>query len=157
MAKPLQKLFAELALLAQGSNEVILAHICRMGELAAEGKDIRVGFEPNDIAAIWDWDISNDLNRVDARGAELFGVPPLRANQGLPNSIYISAVHPDDRERVVAELSESLKGGEFRSHYRIIASGQPRTVFARGHCFLDQSHRPSRFPGAIMELPSNLH
>lgn len=151
MRSKLADLFRDIAANATTFAEPVLAHLCRMAAIEAEHASIAWNPRPKlGIAGIWDWDITNDLNRVDPAGAHFLGVIPSRAGKGLPNSDYLKALHPDDIDPISLSLGKSMKGGVWEGRYRIITSGQPRWVFGRGFCFTDNSNRPERFTGAMI-------
>lgn len=148
----LSEIFAKFADQASLFDEPVLAHLCRMAALEATGTTIPVQPASGPIIAIWDWDLVNDRNHMDPDGAKLFGVSPKMAAKGLPNSAYLNAVHPDDVAAVSLALGTALTGGVFETRYRLVTGNRVRQVFAKGFCTLDQSNRPERFPGAVMEL-----
>ena len=156
MRSKLVDLFDDIAASATAFAEPVLAHLCRMAAIEAEHASVPWD-RPSKlhIVGIWDWDITNDLNRVDPAGAHLLGVIPSHASKGLPNSHYLKAVHPDDIDAISRSLGKSMTGGVWEARYRIITTGQPRWAFARGFCFIDKSNRPDRFTGAIMAEDEN--
>jgi PAS domain-containing protein len=147
-------LFSNIAGTATSFGEPVLGHLCRLAAIEAETATIPWGptTKPN-IACIWDWDISNDLNRVDPSGAVLLGVGVAEAKKGLPNERYLAALHPDDVAAVSRGLERAInRGGVFEAKYRIITTGQERWFYGKGFCSLDKSGRPDRFAGALMAL-----
>jgi hypothetical protein len=151
MRSKLADLFNGIAANATTFAQPVLAHLCRMAAIEAENASLPWTDTPRlSIAGIWDWDITNDLNRVDPAGAYLLGVLPSRAGKGLPNGAYLKAVHPDDVGAISRSLGKAMSGGAWEAKYRIITSGQPRWAVAKGFCFIDKSNRPERFTGAIM-------
>ncbi|UGV25539.1 PAS domain-containing protein [Rhodopseudomonas boonkerdii] len=105
------------------------------------------------IAGIWDWDISNNRNHLDASAANFFGVDPERAARGMPNEHYLHAIHPDDIARLQAAVASSMRlGGIFECEYRLIRNDRIHWVLARGSCTLDRHGRPVRFPGALIDI-----
>ncbi|WP_211912033.1 PAS domain-containing protein [Tardiphaga alba] len=105
------------------------------------------------IVGIWDWDISNDRNHLDAGAANFFDVDPEQAARGLPNMNYLRAIHPDDVGRVQAAVATSMRmGGAFECEYRLIKNDRISWVLARGSCTLDRHGRPVRLPGALIDI-----
>lgn len=152
MAHTLNGLFSEIAAQATLFDEPILAQLCRMAALEADGKSVPFQSVNPKLIGIWDWDVTNDLNHMDPNCADLFGVDPVAARAGVARSKYIGAVHPDDLPRINRCLSSVLKtGGVYQIDYRIIRNDRLKQVHARGFCTLDRSGRPERLPGAIME------
>jgi len=101
MRSKLADLFKDIAANATTFAEPVLAQLCRMAAIEAENASIPWEHPPKrSIVCIWDWDVTNDVNRVDPAGAHLLGVVPSRAGKGLPNSHYLKALHPDDLEPI---------------------------------------------------------
>ena len=61
------------------------------------------------IVGMWDWDAVNDVNHLDEGCAELFGVDPVQARQGMSINDYLKAVHPDDIQRLVDAIMYALR------------------------------------------------
>jgi PAS domain-containing protein len=152
MRSKLADLFNAIAANATTFAQPVLAHLCRMAAIEAENAALPWADAPRlSIAGIWDWDVTNDVNRVDPAGAHFLGIVPSRAGKGLPNSHYLQALHPEDIDTVNRSLGKAIKGGGvWQARYRIIASGQPVWASGKGCCFIDKSNRPERFTGAIM-------
>jgi len=148
----LSEFFSKVASQASLFDEPVLAQLCRMAALEAE--DTSIKFKPpwGSVIGIWDWDVVHDRNHVDPDCAALFGVDPAKASGGLTLGAYLDAVHPNDVADLSDKIDAALKGGVLEAEYRIITGNRSRRVFARGYCSLDQSKRPARLPGAIIEL-----
>ena len=157
MGNTLPDLFVEIAGRAIEFDEPFLAHLCRIAALEARNTVVpwQEESKPGPIG-IFDWDIANDINRLDPTGADFFGVDPARAARGLPNSDYLHAIHPDDVHLVGTFLADCIKGGVCEAEYRIITNDQPRWIFAKGFCTLDRSNRPDRFGGMMMIVGKKL-
>lgn len=155
MAITLTDVLVQLSNQASHHNEPFLAHICRMAAAEARGKDIPVPLPGMTIVGMWDWDAVNDVNHLDEGCAELFGVDPAQARQGMSINDYLKAVHPDDIQRLGDAIMHALKhGGPLEIRYRINSNGRVRHVLARGVCTLDPSGRAQRFPGVMLEFPN---
>jgi PAS domain-containing protein len=106
---------------------------------------------------VWDWDVSNDKSYCDSVIAEMFSVDAKLAAAGLPIADYIGAIHPDDLTAFSQAISRSTTtGGLFEARYRLLTKNRITWVLARGHCFLDDSGRPFRFPGAVVDVSEDL-
>jgi PAS domain-containing protein len=163
MRKPLADVCLDIASFAQERKHEFLSYILRLA--AAEAYKSTAPDETFElparrkqpsrelIAGVWDWDITNDRNYLDAGCAAFFGVDPEKAARGLPNTHYLSAIHPDDVGMVQAAITQSMRhGGIFRAEYRVIRNDRISWVHARGNCTLDRSGRPVRLPGAIIDI-----
>jgi PAS domain S-box-containing protein len=67
---------------------------------------------------IWDWSIETNRLEVDDTMYRLFG---FTENTLHPAETWVNYLHPDDKPRIMAELTAALKGeGELDIEYRII-------------------------------------
>ena len=97
----------------------------------------------------WEWDVVADRVTADPEFARLYGVDPDEAQAGARLERFFTAMHPDDRPRVQAEIAAALASGDpFESDYRLQQpDGRARWVAARGRVTYDDDGRPLRFPG----------
>jgi len=102
--------------------------------------------------ATWNYDILNNQIFADKNLAKLFSVSPENAAGGSIQS-YISAIHPEDRQRVEVELEEAVKSGnKYESEYRIVQPDSSlRWVIARGRIERDATGKAIRMPGVIFD------
>ena len=108
----------------------------------------------SDLVGTWDWNVTENLIAADDRTARLYNIDPLRAGFGVPIERFLDAIHPEDLERVRAEIEHVLQhGGDFRSEYRVTgADGVLRWVVASGRPRLGPSGRAERFPGLLVDV-----
>ena len=145
----------ELASSADQKGFGLLASLLRMAALEAAASGARHSDQhgPQDLlVGAWDWDVVHDRVYADARFAQMFGITAAAAAEGTPLSLWIDAVHPEDKEFLKNEIRRALAGELFSAEYRVITEGKTRWLYARGKCTLDQAGRPIRFPGAIVEI-----
>ncbi|MDF5724441.1 MAG: PAS domain S-box protein [Rhizonema sp. PD37] len=102
----------------------------------------------------WRWKIPEDLVIVNAAFAHLFGVDPQMAAIGLPIELFVQAMHPDDRPRVLTAINQAIQTGEnYAVEYRVYtADGSERWLAARGRVEYDADGRPFAFPGALADI-----
>jgi PAS domain S-box-containing protein len=101
----------------------------------------------------WVWDIPSGTIMADERLARMFGVASDEAARGAPLGRFVTAVHPEDQERIASILGQVVEhGGEHEVEHRIIQDGQVRWIVARGRCELDPQGRPVRFPAATVDI-----
>ena len=102
----------------------------------------------------WDWDVVADRVTADPEFARLYGVDPDEAQAGARLERFFTAMHPDDRPRVQAEIAAALASGDpFESDYRLQQpDGRARWVAARGRVTYDDDGRPLRFPGISFDI-----
>lgn len=106
------------------------------------------------MVGTWDWDIKANLVTADERFAALYGVSPGRAASGLPIEDFLNAIHPDDAQRVMSEIGDTLKdAGPVRFEYRIIgADGSISWVVASGRVITDGAGTAIRLPGVVVDI-----
>ncbi len=106
------------------------------------------------VIGTWDWHVEEDKVFANARFADLYGVDPAAAARGVPLSVFVANIHPEDIDRVDAAIQETLKGSDtFSQEYRLIqADDSIRWVLARGHCQRGAGGEVSRFPGAVIDI-----
>lgn len=102
----------------------------------------------------WDWDVPADRVYADTRFARIYGVDPAKADRGAPITEFFEAMHPDDADRVQAEIAAAMATGEtFSSEYRLVQSdGEVRWVTAQGRASLSPEGQPLRFPGVTFDI-----
>lgn len=102
----------------------------------------------------WRFDVVNNTVAADAKLAQLFGIEPQIAAQGLPLENYIAAIHPADRDRVAAAIEEAIATGDpFQCEYRVLnAKGNEHTVSARGRVEYNLHGAAVAFPGILFDI-----
>ncbi|CAN5230934.1 hypothetical protein BH10PSE2_BH10PSE2_17370 [soil metagenome] len=108
----------------------------------------------SDYVGAWDWDIVNDRVVADERFARMFGADPETAGEGRPIAGFFDAIHPDDVERVRADIQASMAAdGNYLSEYRVAVPGQPiRWVVARGRVQFGPDGAAIRFRGLTVDI-----
>jgi PAS domain S-box-containing protein len=143
-----------------GVGGVLVTAVETTDRVAAETK-LRASEERYELAlgaagaiGTWDWDIVNDRVVANAKFAELYSVDPALAAQGVPLGAFVGGIHPEDRDRVEAEINQSLKDRQdFASEYRLLQrDGSIVWVFARGRGHYDAAGTPVRLPGATVDI-----
>lgn len=123
-------------------------------QLRESEERLKLALEGTNIVGVWDWDLVTDRLKTDARLARLYGVDAVLAQQGEPSAAYLSQVHPQDVERLRAQVAEAVRSGDpFSSEYRLVdEQGRVRWVAAQGRCTYGADGRAVRFPGVIFEV-----
>ena len=104
-------------------------------------------------AGAWEWDIPKARLIADARFADLCGLDPVAAAEGLPTSSFFATVYAPDRMRLKIAVAGAMNGAEvFARDYRVVLDGDIRWVSARGRTFLDAEERPIRFAGVLADI-----
>jgi PAS domain S-box-containing protein len=102
----------------------------------------------------WDWDVPRNRVYVNAEFVRLFSLDATRAVAGVPFEEFLPAMHPNDRENVVAKVQQAReKGEEYSLEYRLIQpDGETRWIHARGRGYLDSEGQPWRFNGLVFDV-----
>ena len=71
----------------------------------------------------------------------------------------IRGLHPEDRERVLREVDESIATGcPYNSDHRVVlANGEVRWIHSRGRVFFDDEGRPTIMTGAVADITELKH
>ena len=100
----------------------------------------------------WEWDIvANRITWSD----ELFRVFGLEPRGFDPTyEAYIARLHPDDRERVAANVRRALETGEpfMHTHRSVHEDGSVHMVLGRGEVIRDRSGRAVRMVGTAQDI-----
>jgi PAS domain S-box-containing protein len=100
----------------------------------------------------FEWDVVEDRLWGNETFARLFGIE-LDDSGAAPLSDYIAVIHPDDRDRVVERIDQSVRtGDDFEAEYRIAEGGHVRWVIARSKADRDDDGRVVRFAGVVLDV-----
>jgi PAS domain S-box-containing protein len=100
----------------------------------------------------WDWDLSQDVAEVSPSYRELFGLAP---DERVTYEVWLSYVHPEDRERCRRYGEAFLAGREtdWRLRFRIVRrDGEVRWHRAIGKVYRDAAGKPLRFVGVSTDV-----
>ena len=108
---------------------------------AAENADI----------GLWFWDFAKGEIFSTPKCNEFFG---LASNEIITPNYFIDAVHPEDRERVAAELRQAQRSDKiYDSEYRVICpDGSIQWVSARGKTYFDKDSFPQSMMGIARRI-----
>lgn len=106
------------------------------------------------MVGVWQWNIAKDIVIADRNLADLFGIDPSLAAEGLPLNVFIETIHRDDRPKVEAAIEKTLKENTpYTQEYRTVSKGGSiHWVIARGNVTLDTSGQPAMFAGTIIDI-----
>jgi len=124
----------------------------KQAELASSKILLETALSAGSIATVT-WDIAGDIMIADQRMAEIFGIDPGDAGR-LPIADFISAIYPEDRQRVEEQIARTLETDEpYEIEYRIKADGREiRWVYVRGKVERDAAGKPLRFPAVLVDI-----
>jgi PAS domain S-box-containing protein len=117
---------------------------------------LQLALDAGAIIGTWVWDIPENRVTADERFSRSFGLSAARCLAGIPIEEAFSSIHPDDRDRVSADIQETMKrGGAYRCEYRVRQhDGGFRWVEANGRAELNKEGQAVRFPGVLMDIES---
>ena len=131
------------------------ARVVAEAELAETRRRLDAALLAGEVGT-FQWDVPQDRLWGDVNFGRIFGIP-LDATGAAPLSAYLEAIHPDDRERVMAIIRRTLEtGAPYETEYRIVSGSQEgrpaRWVEARGRVEYDARGAPLRFPGVVQDV-----
>jgi PAS domain S-box-containing protein len=130
-----------------------------IGDRLRAGEDLRASNERYRLAGratkdvIWDWDLDADTIEWGEAIRTTFGYR-LEDVPGDP-AWWLERVHPDDRKRLTASLSDFFRGGGevWFGEYRFLrADGSYANVLDRGHVIRTPDGRAVRMIGSLSDL-----
>ena len=120
--------------------------------LLAENRDRLKSAVDSAGIGTWDYDPQTDELVWDKRCKELFG---LEASAPIDFPLYLSVIHPDDRERVEKKINEAMDpaySGEFDIEHRTIpVNEKTKWVKGRGKVYFTDG-KPTRFVGTLLDV-----
>ncbi|QEL14918.1 PAS domain S-box protein [Limnoglobus roseus] len=98
------------------------------------------------------WDIAGDRVTGDRNFVAIFGVLA-DDRSSAPVQDFLTAIHPDDRERVGTEIRHTLEtDSPFHSEYRVAGPAGERWVLARGVVDRDTAGKPVGWAGVLVDI-----
>jgi len=157
---PFLACFSYLGLIAAMGYElsIDMLHRAKLArQLAASQADLQETRERMELAAnaadlgMWMWDVARDEIWITDKGRTLFG---FGASEKLDLERFKNVLHPEDRERVLEALENTLRtGAEYEAEYRVmLAEGQLRWVAGWGQVEFDRERQPLRMRGAALDI-----
>jgi PAS domain S-box-containing protein len=134
----------------QASNEAEIRKIAQE-QLQANEERLRIT-EQVVSGGVWDWDIPNGEVYWSDGFQRLCDYP---LSQKPSYEVWMDSLHPDDRDRTVAQLSELFhqRLHNWSMDYRIrTATGRTRWVASRGQVFYDAAGKPKRMVGINFDI-----
>jgi PAS domain S-box-containing protein len=137
---------------AEAEERARIQQSLRLSEaLRSESEDrLALALEAADIG-VWQHDLETDEMVWDDRTRALFDFAP---GEPVTPTVFWSAVHPDDRERLRAEISYMQQNQEaFELEYRIITpSGQVRWIYERCRSLYNERGTVTALYGMAMDV-----
>lgn len=100
----------------------------------------------------WDWEIESGEVRCSAELYRIFGRDP--GLYHMTFELFVSALFPDDHDRVVAAINDALGGkAPYDVEYRIVRpTGEVRTIHCCGEVLRDDKGKPCRMSGSVQDI-----
>ncbi len=113
-------------------------------------EQLRLATEAVDIG-MWFWHLSDDRLVWTACCKRLFGLDP---NLEITYDRFLSALHPDDRDRADATVRQSIKEKqEYEIEYRTVWNDQSiHWILAQGRTFYNDHDEPIRMMGIAQDI-----
>jgi PAS domain S-box-containing protein len=157
---PFLACFSYLGLIAAMGYElsIDMLHRAKLArQLAASQADLQETRERMELAAnaadlgMWMWDVARDEIWITDKGRTLLG---FGASEKLDLERFKNVLHPEDRERVLEAIENTLRtGADYEAEYRVmLPEGQLRWVAGWGQVELDRDGRPLRMRGAALDI-----
>ncbi|MGN6276915.1 MAG: PAS domain-containing protein [Solirubrobacterales bacterium] len=101
----------------------------------------------------WEWDISTGKMSCSEGLFAVYGIPP-EDFSGTYEPSNMKYVHPDDRERVEAEMRDAIEtGAPVDFEFRIIKpDGRVRRLHSRAELIADEEGHPLRLTGTAQDV-----
>ena len=102
---------------------------------------------------MWDWDLVMNTVWWNENFHTFFGYRPDEIEPGVES--WTNRIHPEDKDRVIAGIHKVIDSGEqfWSDEYRFRrGDGSYATLFDRGYVVHDQTGRPVRMIGAMMNI-----
>jgi PAS domain S-box-containing protein len=114
------------------------------GRLAEAQRIAHVGY--------WERDLGSNLVTWSDETLRTFGLAP--GDGRIAFTRYQELIHPEDRQTVVAAVSEALRGGpRYDVEYRVVRpNGEVRIVHSQGDVTRDESGQPRRMFGTVQDI-----
>jgi len=104
----------------------------------------------------WSVDPDTGVTIMDKRFASLYGVPPEVAERGASLEYFTRIIHPEDRDKVIAAVTQAMQDGtSYDIDYRTLpGTGNTVWVSAKGRMFTDAQTGKRRFAGIATDITS---
>lgn len=124
-------------------------------EAALHNERLALAVEATELG-LWEWNAQTGETFWSDRQKDIFG---LGKNESASYEFWLSAIHPEDRDRVVGSvgaLSDPRSGGQLHLEHRIIRpDGEIRWIDSRGRMLYEISDgelKPARLLGTILDI-----
>lgn len=145
-----------LAVVVETTGRVTLERTRAEAEAAFRAADERLQLALNSGAVLgtFVWEIQHNRVKGDERFARTFLFSLEQVTAGLPIERAFDIIHPDDYDRITSLIARTVRENtSYRAEYRIrTAESGWMWIMASGRCEYDDTGRPMRFPGVIIDI-----
>ena len=136
---------------ADGSIRELIAQITDVSELVEKSTYLEAASSAG-VVGVWDWDIANHALTWDSVMLRLYGLEPGAFSNSL--EAWQAALHPDDKERVLADLEAAQRGWrQYQPCFRVIwPDGSIHWVQARSCTSYDTNGIARRMIGVNYDI-----
>jgi PAS domain S-box-containing protein len=122
----------------------------RAARVEANAEHLRLAIRAARLC-IFDHDLRRGALYWSAECRALFGLDPA---DDVNHERFVSALHPDDRDRVARSMDRAVhEYAGYEIEYRIVrADGEVRWVASYGDCVYDELGRAQRFLGVMLDI-----
>lgn len=115
----------------------------------------RVTEEAPPEVGFFTWDVPENILYADRALADLFGLDPTAASQGLPIEAYLDRVHSDDKPRLAKTIRDSIVTDRPQQETYRVLNRDDQFVFVTGYGrgFRGRGGDIMRYVGVV--VPSN--
>jgi PAS domain S-box-containing protein len=138
-----------------GQCAVALQRAAVFGSERASRERLEVALRAANMGT-WDWDLRTNQVTWSPELERIHGLDPGGLGTGLDR--YFEHLHPDDRERIRAEIGASLQTGDLHLEYRgVWPDGEVHWYEALGKLTRDVDGRGVALRGVCMDVSSRAH
>ena len=103
------------------------------------------------IAQVGSWHLEINTNRLEwsMETYRMFGIPK---QADINMDIWMSTIHPDDREMVSKSWGEALAGAAYDIEHRVVVNGEIRWVRERAEIERDDQNHPISGIGTVQDI-----
>ena len=134
------------------------ARVVAQRELVIAQERLSLALSTAGMVGAFDWHVDIDKFHADARFADMFSVDSSKAQQGVPIAEYLTAIHPEDVDRVKDSFNRAVATGEkFVQEYRLLTKNNvTRWVETHGECLYLGNGKPPRFVGVVVDITDHV-
>ncbi|MDE2439946.1 MAG: PAS domain-containing protein [Betaproteobacteria bacterium] len=107
--------------------------------------------EAQAIAHLGSWTLDIEKNRL-TWSDEVYRIYGLNEKHPLQLADFVERIHPEDRERVLADWTAALQGKDYDSEHRILVGERVRWVRERANIRFDDTRRATFAVGTVQDI-----